>query len=41
MTITPLLLTVSPTDILVEMLSWLAFLQRWSVLSQLLVLAVI
>ena len=41
MSITPLLLTVSPRDILVEMLSWLAFLQRWSVLSQLLVLAVI
>ena len=41
MTVSPLLLTVSPRDILVEILSWLAFLQRWSVLSQLLVLAVI
>ena len=41
MTMIPLILTVSPEDILVEMLSWLAFLQRWSVLSQLIVLAVI
>ena len=39
MTITSLILSVSPSDILIEMLSWLAFLQRWSVLSQLLVLA--
>jgi potassium efflux system protein len=41
MTITSLILSVSPSDILIEMLSWLAFLQRWSVLSQLLVLAVV
>lgn len=41
MTIIPLILTVSPRDILVEMLSWLAYLQRWSVLSQLIVLAII
>jgi len=41
MTMIPLLLTVSPGDILVEILSWMAFLQRWSVLSQLLVLAII
>ena len=41
MTMIPLILTVSPEDILVEVLSWLAFLQRWSVLSQLIVLAII
>ena len=41
MTIIPLILTVSPEDVLVEMLSWLAYLQRWSVLSQLIVLAII
>ena len=38
----PLFGTVSPGDIVVEILSWLAFLQRWTVLTQLLVvLAVI
>lgn len=41
MTIIPLILTVSPQDVLVEMLSWLAYLQRWSVLVQLMVLAII
>ena len=40
--IPPLFGTVSPGDIVVEILSWLAFLQRWTVLTQLLVvLAVI
>ena len=33
----PLFGTVSPGDIVVEILSWLAFLQRWTVLTQLLV----
>ena len=29
-----LLITVSPGDILVEMISWLSFIERWPVLIQ-------
>ena len=36
-----LLITVAPGDILVEMLSWLSFVQRWSVLIQVLLVLVV
>ena len=40
-TLTDLLMTVAPGDILVEMLSWLSFVQRWSVLIQVLLVLVV
>ena len=36
-----LLITVAPGDILVEMLSWLSFVQRWSVLIQVLLVLIV
>ena len=36
-----LLITVSPGDILVEMISWLSFIERWPVLIQLILVLVV
>ena len=35
------LITVAPGDILVEMLSWLSFVQRWPVLIQLMLVLIV
>ena len=40
-TLSDLLITVAPGDILIEILSWLSFMQRWPVLIQLLVVLVV
>ena len=40
-TLSDLLITVAPGDILIEIVSWLSFMQRWPVLIQLLVVLVV
>ena len=40
-TLSDLLITVAPGDILVEMLSWLSFVQRWPVLIQLMLVLIV
>ena len=40
-TLSNLLITVAPGEILVEMVSWLSFVQRWPVLIQLILVLIV